>query len=91
MPYQINLPDDEMSDDIYLTPDQLTEKRKAEEQATAESETTEEEQAPVKEEADGPGTLVDEIVLKVDEMLTDRDPEADVDARDRYFQAKSSV
>ena len=88
MPYQINLPDDEMSDDIYLTPDQLTEKRKAEAQAPAESETTEEEQAPVKEEADGPGTLVDEIVLKVDEMLTDRDPEADVDARDRYFQAK---
>ena len=88
MPYQINLPDDEMSDDIYLNPDKLTEKRNTEAQQLAESE---EEQAPVKEEADGPGTLVDEIVLRVDEMLTDRDPEADVDRRDRYFQAKEEL
>ena len=93
MPYQINLPDDELSDDVRLTPDQFTDKKQAENQQKAENEAKLEEAKSNKEEEDAPsiGTLADEIVLGVDNLLTDRDPEGDADRRARFFEAKQQL
>ena len=91
MPYKINLSDDELSDDVLLSPDEFTDKKEQEKQQAEAAAAVEEPEEPRKEEAPSIGTLADEIVLGVDNLLTNRDPEADIDRRDRYFEAKAEL